>query len=236
MDLIDKKLKKWRESLCESVDAGGLLARNPIAHKWKAPFRSLSLRESASWRLQDLLYQSKLLTDLNQLLGARILLRSAFETLAVLIHLNQLMRNVVSGEIDFHDFSDKTTILLLGSRDGSTDFKALNIVTILQKCDRKYPGIFEIYEGLCESAHPNYEGLSGGYSQIDHENYVTHYINRWAELFAASQNHGMALCIDTFYHEYNEEWIEAITNLEKWIVENDEKLGSSKQDAEKQRC
>lgn len=231
MDLIDKKLEKWKESLCESIDVGGLLARNPVAHKWKAPFRSLSLRESVSWRLQDLLYQSKLLTDSNQLLGARILLRSAFETLAVLIHLNQLMRNVVSGEMNFHDFSHKTTILLLGSRDGTTEFKSLNIVTILEKCDRKYPGIFELYEGLCESAHPNYEGLSGGYTQIDHKNHVTHYSNRWAELFAASQNHGMGLCIDTFYHEYNEEWIDAMTNLERWIVENDEKLESTKGDA-----
>lgn len=231
MDSIDKTLEEWKESLCKSVDVGGLLSRNPIAHKWKAPFRSLSLREAASWRLQDLLYQSKLLTDLNQLLGARILLRSAFETLAVLIHLNQLMRNVVSGNMDFHTFSDKTTILLLGSRDGSTEFKSLNIVTILQKCDQKYPGIFEIYEGLCESAHPNYEGLSGGYSQIDHKNHVTHYSNRWGELFATSQNHGIALCIETFFHEYNDEWFEAMTNLENWIEENDDKLEKGKHDA-----
>lgn len=231
MDQIDKALEEWRESLCESVDVGGLLSRNPIVHKWKAPFRSLSLREAASWRLQDLLYQSKLLSDKNQLLGARILLRSAFETLAVLIHLNQLMRKVVSGEIDFHVFSDKTTTLLLGSRDESTPYKSLNIVTILQKCDRKYPGLFEIYEGLCESAHPNYEGLSGGYSKIDHENHVTLYSNRWADLFATSQNHGISLCIDTFFHEYNDEWLEAMLNLENWIEVNDDKLEKGQYDA-----
>jgi hypothetical protein len=174
MDSIDMALEEWRQSLCQSVDVGGLITRNPIAHKWKAPFRSLSLRESASWRTQDSLFQSKLLSDRKQLLGARILLRSAFETLAVLVHLTQLMRNVGAGELDFHAFSDKTTILLLGSRDGSTEFKSLNTVTILQKSDRRYLGIFEIYEGLCESAHPNHEGLSGGYSQIDHENRITH--------------------------------------------------------------
>ena len=231
MDSIDKALEKWRDSLCKQVDVGGLLARSPIAHKWKSPFRSLSLRESTSWRLQNLLYQSKILSDLNQFLGARILLRSAFETLAVLIYLNQLMRNVVSGEMDFHAFSDKTTILLLGSRDRSTDFKSQNIVTILQKCDRKYPGLFEIYEGLCESAHPNYEGLCGGYSKIDHENHVTHYSDRWADLFASSHNHGIDLCIKTFHHEYNDEWIEAFASLEKWIEKNDDELEKSKPDA-----
>ena len=231
MDEIDKALDEWRKSLCKSVDVGGLFSRNPVVHKWKAPFRSLSLREAVSWRLQDLLYQSKLLSDSNHLLGARILLRSAFETLAVLIHLNQLMRKVVSGEIDFHAFSDKTTILLLGSRDKSTPYESLNIVTILQKCDKKYPGIFEIYEGLCESAHPNYEGLSGGYSTIDYENHVTLYFNKWADLFAVSQNHGIALCINTFNHEYNHEWFEAMTNMESWIEKNDSELRKGKYDA-----
>ena len=230
MDAIDMALEDWRQSLCPSVEVGGLLARNPIAHKWKAPFRSLSLRESASWRTQDLLFQSKLLSDRKQLLGARILLRSAFETLAVLVYLNQLMRRVVAGELDFHAFSDKTTILLLGSRDGFTDYKSLNIVTILQKSDRRYPGVFEIYEGLCESAHPNYEGLSGGYSQIDHENHITHYVNRWADRFATAQNHGMALCIETFKFEYNDEWVEAMANLESWIERNDEMLERTKSD------
>ena len=231
MDQIDETLEKWRKSLCKSVDVGGLISRNPIAHKWKAPFRSLSLREASSWRLQDLLYQSKLLSNSNQLLGARILLRSAFETLAVLIHLNQLMRKVVSGEMDFHTFSDKTTLLLLGSRDKSTPYKSQSIVAILQKCDRKYPGLFEIYESLCESVHPNYEGLSSVYSKIDHENHVTHYSNRWADLFSESQNHGVALCIKTFFHEYNEEWVEAMANLENWIVENDDKLEKGRYDA-----
>ena len=140
------------------------------------------------------------------------------------------MRSVVSGELDFHAFSDKTAILLLGSRDGSTEHKALNIVTILQKSDRRYPGIFEIYEGLCESAHPNYEGLSGGYSRIDHEHYTTHYCNRWADRFATAQNHGMALCIETFKFEYNEEWSEAMATLESWIDKNDGMLEKKKPD------
>jgi hypothetical protein len=140
------------------------------------------------------------------------------------------MRSVVAGTLDFHAFSDKTTILLLGSRDGSTDYKSLNIVTILQKSDRRYPGIFEIYEGLCESAHPNYEGLCAGYSKIDHENHITHYVNRWADQFATAQNHGMALCIETFKFEYNEEWVQAMANLESWIEDNNEMLEKTKSD------
>ena len=154
---IDKTLAEWKASLCRSIDIGGLFSRNQVAHKWKAPFRSLTLRETVAWRAYDLLEQSLLLYDSGHLLGARIILRSSFESVAMLIYLNQLTRNVLEGTLEFHEFSTKTSILLLGSRDGTTSHKSLNIITILEKCNSKYPGIKELYGSLSESAHPNYE-------------------------------------------------------------------------------
>jgi hypothetical protein len=120
---IEQNLAAWKATLCSKVDLGALHSRNPIAHKWKSPFRSLILRETVSWRVQDLLAQSLALYDLDHLLGARILLRSALESLAVLIFLNQLTRQVLAGTLDFHEFSKKTSILLLGSRDKSTPYR-----------------------------------------------------------------------------------------------------------------
>ena len=117
---IDTSLAEWKQALCTSLDLAGLSARNEVAHKWKAPYRSLALREGTAWRTQDLLSQSLILHDMDHLLGARILLRSAFETVAVLVYLNQLTRKVLLGELDFHEFSAKTQSLLLGSRDGLT--------------------------------------------------------------------------------------------------------------------
>lgn len=134
------------------------MSRNQTAHKWKAPYRSLQLREVVFWRLQDLLNQSFLLHQQGHGLGARIILRSAFETLAMLIYGNQLMDQALIGSLNFHEFSTKTEVLLLGSRDGSTPFNSINILTVLTKCDNQYPGILAKYERLSESAHPNYEG------------------------------------------------------------------------------
>ena len=148
MRSVDESLSDWKKSLCKSVAIGSLFSRNAIAHKWKAPFRSMTLRETVGWRTQDLLEQSIMLYDSHHLLGARILLRSAFETLAMLIYLNQLTRNVLSGTLDFHEFSDKTMILLLGSRDSSTPLNSLSIITILEKCNKRYPGIKNLYEAL----------------------------------------------------------------------------------------
>ena len=227
---VDQSLVAWKESQCQKVEIGGLFARNKIAHKWKAPFRSLSLRESVSWRAQDLLDQSLMLFDAGHLLGARILLRSAFETVAVLIYLNQQMRKVLDGSLDFHEFSDKTATLLLGSRDESTPHKSLNIVTILEKCDARYPGLMKFYAMLSESAHPNYEGTSVGYSDIDRTNYVISFSNKWQAMYGERHIQGIELCISVFHAEYNEEWSDAFEKLEAWIEQHDARLEATKRD------
>ena len=217
-------------TLCKSVNIGGLYSRNKIAHKWKAPFRSLQLREIVSWRTQDLLQQSLFLFDAGHLLGARVLLRSAFETLAILIYLNQMMRKVLSNELDFHQFSDKTSTLLIGSRDGSTPQNAINIITVIEKCNSRYQGIQNLYAQLSESAHPNYEGMCIGYSDLDQENFITTYSNKWKTMYGNNHIDFMKLCVTTFEHEYNEEWIDAFEKLEAWVTDNDAQLEASKGD------
>ena len=231
MSTVAQSLAAWKSSQCHALEVGGLFSRSKVAHKWKAPFRSLSLRECVSWRTQDLLEQSLCLYEQEHILGARILLRSAFETLAVLIYLNQQTRQVLAGKLNFHDYSDKTAVLLLGSRDGSTQHKALNIVTILEKCNSRYFGISELYGALSESAHPNYEGTSVGYSNIDHEMHAVAFLNKWKAMYSKSHIDSIILCIKVFFLEYNEEWSDAFEKLEAWIEANDTNLEATKRDA-----
>lgn len=228
---VEKSLSEWKATLCDSIDIGRLFSRNKIAHKWKATFRSLELRETTSWRTQDLLQQSLLLFDHGHLLGARILLRSAFESIAVLIYLNQLTRNVLENELGFHEFSKKTATLLLGSRDDSTPHKSLNIVTILEKSNKRYPGILELYGALSESAHPNYEGTCIGYADIDRKEYIVNFSNKWKSMHSERHISHIDLCILTFFIEYNEEWTDAFEKLEGWIEENDAELEATKEGA-----
>ena len=228
MATIEEKLEAWNQSLVASIPLGGLFTRNPVAYKWKAPFRSFMLRETACWRIHDLLTQSYRLHQHGYGLGARILLRSAFETLATLIHLNQLVQDVINGTMDFHLFCEKTSTLLLGSRNASDGPRAINILTVLQKCEQIYPGIIEIYADLSESAHPNYEGLCTGYTTINHDEYETIFSDRWMELHGDQHVIWLELCKSIFYHEYNEVWGEAVEPFEKWIEANDEMLEATK--------
>ena len=144
MNAVEQNLANWKQSLLQSIPVGGLLSRNPVAYKWKALFRVWMLREAVFWRLHDLMTQSYALHQQGHGLGARILLRSGFESLATLIYLNQLIQQVLDGKLNFHVFGEKTTTLLLGSRNNENGPRSLNVVTVLEKCDMRYAGLMKL--------------------------------------------------------------------------------------------
>jgi len=230
MNNVAKVVASWKSSLCGKVELGGLYSRNPTAHKWKATYRSLVLRELTFWRVTDLLSQMVLLTENGHYLGARILLRSTIETLGILIYLNQKTKAVLDGEENFNSFSQITSQLMLGSKNATTRIEAINVThTILEKwCEKKYPGIFEIYADLCESAHPNYEGVCQGYSYVNEKDYETIFKNRWAELHSENLGHLTLEFMRVFEDEYNNIWPDLFKKLEKYLEENDAKLESEK--------
>lgn len=230
MDNVAKVLGIWNSSLCKKIELGGLISRNSTAHKWKATYRSIVLRELTFWRVTDLLNQMVALSGAEHILGARILLRSTIETLGILIYLNQKTKAVLEGKETFNAFSDMTSQLMLGSKNKTTKIEAINVThTILEKwCEKKYPGIFEIYADLCESAHPNYEGVCFGYSYVNEQDYETVFKNRWAELYGGKLGELTLEFMRVFEEEYNNVWPAEYEKLEKWLVENDQKLESEK--------
>lgn len=221
---IHVTLERWRQSLPSSVSVGGLLARCPVAYKWKAPFRTAVLREVLLWRMQDLASQSVLLADGGQFLGARVLLRSAVETLALLIYLNHKIRAVLDGSVSFFDFDGVTKQLLLGSKNGKTKYQAVNILTVLERADSVHVGIRKMYFDLCESAHPNYDGVLYGYSSTDPKEFETSFGNQWAKHFAQEQEPATAFILAVFEHEYNVECLGLLLKLEEWLRQNDAEL------------
>lgn len=226
MNDIEQALNIWEGSLCPQIDWAGLVARNPVAHKWKATYRSIVLRELVSWRLHDLLSQTLALLKLDHVLGARILLRSSIETLAILIYLNQITEAVLNGGENFFDFCEKTSRLMLGSKDGSTKRASINVMSLLERCNKKYVGIVDLYLILSESAHPNYEGVCAGYSKVDEANYRTEFKNRWAEKYRNTHSSAIKLCMATFEEEYNSVWTDLFKKLENWLEQNDAILES----------
>lgn len=228
MHAVEQNLVVWKKSLFPGIPVGGLLSRNRVAYKWRAPFRAWMLREAVFWRLHDLMTQSYALHQQGHGLGARILLRSGFETVATLIYLNQVMRKVLDGQLNFHVFGQTTSQLLLGTRNKEHGPRALNILTVLEKCDKLYPGLMKLYADLSESAHPNQEGLCTGYSKFDRDEYETSFSNRWMDLYGDQHLGSMELCMSTFHYEYNDVWPALMEELETWIEANDAALEVTK--------
>lgn len=230
MDEVQQNLTNWGKSLLDKIPVAGLLTRNPVAYKWKAPFRAWMVRELTFWREHDLMTQSYALHQQGHGLGARILLRSGFETLATLIYLNLLTQQVLDGKLNFHQFCEKTAVLLLGARNNDVMPQATNIMTVLDKCDKRYPGLSKLYAELSESSHPNYEGLMVGYSTTDYDEYETTFSNRWMEKYGDRHLDRMMLCMSTFHYEYDVVWPALLEKLEKWIAANDAELEATKDD------
>jgi hypothetical protein len=225
---VEINLANWKSSLMANIPLAGLFSRNETAYKWKAPFRCWMLKESVLWRLHDLLTQSVALHKQGHGLGARILLRSGIETFATLVYLNQLMGQVLDRTLNFHDFNDRTLRLTVGSKNKSTKTASINVMTILEKCEKRYPGIGKIYASLSESAHPSYEGLCIGYSKINHDEHDTIFSNRWMELYGENHLGLVGLCMEAFESEYNDKWSDFMTKLEDWIEANDDELEATK--------
>jgi hypothetical protein len=230
MSEIEQVLQSWESSLCKNISLAALHARNPTAHKWKAPYRSLVLRECVFWRTHDLLRQAQALFQQGHVLGSRILIRSALESVAALIYLNQLTARVLDGSLDFHRFSEKTSTLLLGSRDGSTKHTSINIASVLQQCEKRYEGLSSVYATLSESAHPNYEGVCFGYARVDFAKDEEVFSNNWIAMWADRHDSLMKLVFMVFETEYNEVWPPQLEALERWLATNDAHLEATKEE------
>ena len=117
---------------------------------------------------------------------------------------------------------------MLGSKNKSTSREAINVVTMLTRCDKRYPGLLRLYADLSENAHPNYDGVCAGYSRIDEEKFTTHFVNRWDDKYRDRLRSGMELCMQLFDDEYNNIWPTRFEQLGTWLVENDEWLEANK--------
>jgi len=224
METFRERLLRWGQSRCEVVEVASLFARCPIAHKWKAPMRSLVVREALFWRMHDLGEQVLLLMEHGRILGARILLRSAIETLALLIYLNRKMKSVLDGDLSYFDFDDITKQLLMGSKNQATAIAAVNVLTVLKHADKDHPGILAMHEHLSESAHPNYDGVLYGYTNLDPEKFETTFANNWERRFGKEQEPGTAFVLAAFEHEYNVLWHQHMTDFEAWLRAHDDQL------------
>ena len=205
----------------KNISAGGLVSRSIIAHKWKTPLRLCIIRETCNYRFFYLVKTSIELLECKKVMEARILIRSALETLAKLSYLNSQVDAVFSNG-NWEELQTKSEQLLFGSRELEGKQKPINIMSMLDKLIEKHPSFELMYNDLCETSHPNMDGLIVGFSEWDGVEGEINFGDFWWKFHVNTEEY-LHEITSIFIAEYDS-WVKGFEDLEKWLEAKDGKL------------
>lgn len=162
----------------DNVIAKFMLARAGLLH------RALELAISADNSIKS-----------KQIVSSSLLIRALFETVSVFGYLYYKIVEFNKNK-NIKEFDTIITNILYGSRDGSTDYVSVNILTMIDKIDKEYPNYRSTYDRLSEYSHPNFTGTSLIYGTPQEDKVVL--FNRLSSRYTTNKNeliHDLCLCI-----------------------------------------
>ena len=169
----------------------------------KLPFKVLSLREVVIHRMAALSTSTVHLLDANQPVAAAILTRAAIETTALLHSLRCAITTFIENK-DTRTLDEFLMKGLVGSRWKDAKVQATSVLTLINRLDREMPGFREMYDDLCEYAHPNWSGLMGSFSARKDGDYEVSFGPSQSTDAQGSAIALLFIALHTFRHLYND--------------------------------
>ena len=138
------------------------LNASSVSETAKLPFKALICRAVLAWRFVDISHSVMRCVDEARTASAAVLTRAALETGGAAWYLNDRLQRVLdAGAVG--DTDDYLRKLLLGSRAIQELPGALNVLSFVDKVDKKVKGFRHQYDVLSEFAHPNWLGTMNLY-------------------------------------------------------------------------
>lgn len=168
----------------------------------KLPFKAAVLREVLIHRISDLVDASLCLYGADAFVPANVLARCCLEVAGYMFITScayeEFLRLRDDDKMDNHLMK-----VLFGSRSGMTAYDSVNVLTAIDKLDKRHAeaGIRNIYDGLSEFAHPSYAGLTGSYSK--QERFTAQFGRRSEPHIAGPGIIGMMMAMEIFRVYYN---------------------------------
>ena len=156
-----------RQSLPQSVDAAALGVWS------KAPVQLFCTREALIWRTEELARTACDALEQDDLTAAALLARATVESAAIAWKLMELLDD--RQKMSPKELNEVLTRLLAGSRLWDDGPQALQILSCIDRIDKKVPGVRKSYDILSEIAHPNWRGVFGMYSKTDEAKFTAHF-------------------------------------------------------------
>jgi hypothetical protein len=185
-----------------------MLARAGLLH------RALELAISADKSIEN-----------RQMVSSSLLIRALFETVSVFGYMYNKIIDFNKSK-DIKQFNDDITKVLYGTRDGSTDYVSINILSMIDKIDKEYPNYRTTYNRLSEYAHPNFTGASLLYSNLQKDTQDTRveYNDISSDDMIHKNINDLCLCIDRlkYFILQTSEIIEELVIIEDNLNENKE--------------
>ncbi len=125
-------------------------------------------KSGLAFRLVDIAEASLAFFSSGRIVPGCILARSAAETIAGVNMLSRRILEIKKSE-QFEELFEFLMQLAFGSRDQSSNYKALNVLTMLNHLDKKFGIVMSQYDHLSEYTHPNLKGGLMAYSKIGGE-------------------------------------------------------------------
>ena len=99
-----------------------------------------------------------------------VLTRAVIETVALIYWLHKKIAELLESK-DIEKLDYFLMKAMLGSKDNTTNIESYNVLTAVDQVDKVYKNFRQMYDELCEFAHPNWSGLLGAYGHINREKF-----------------------------------------------------------------
>ena len=173
---VRARLALLSNSLPTAVDPLSMKIGEGTITRSRSPTVALCYREAQAWRLEEFTRAACDLLERGDLVASVANTRHAAECCAGVWYLLEQIERAIKDDHDPADLHDQMVRLFVGTKlDEENRPKAINVLTFLQKLDRKIPGFFGTYERLSEVAHPNWAGSAAIFSNHDPKTLITHF-------------------------------------------------------------
>lgn len=153
-------LENFKNCLVTRVDPANLTPKSKI------PFKLFSLKELLLHRMTALADSALTLYESNRRVPSFLVIRGCMETTGSIVHIRKKCESYLENK-DLDSFDESLMKGLAGGRDKKAKIAAVNVLSLIDKIDREYPGYRKMYDVLCEYTHPNFFGVLDVFGKID---------------------------------------------------------------------